>query len=107
MVEREWHWKEDHTQYAHMRIVLHFMFDETKKMFLVHAARVVHVRIDFPQVIKVTGDDWIKLWTRCTLRITNRCGTRCKIEVSSKTNALRMYTLSCQLVPGTRSGDCT
>lgn len=90
-----------------MRIVFHFMFDETKKMFLVHAARVVYVCINFPQVVEVTDDDCIKLWTRCTLGITNRCGTRCKSNLVVKRTLWKKYTLSCQLVPGTHLGDCT
>ena len=32
----------------------HFVLDEAKQMLLVHAARVVHVSIDFTHIVKVT-----------------------------------------------------
>ena len=39
---------------AHMRIVLHLMLDEAEQMLLVHATRVMNVRINLAQVIEVT-----------------------------------------------------
>ena len=40
---------------AHMGVVLHFGFDETQQVLLVHAARVVNVRVDFSEVVEITA----------------------------------------------------
>jgi hypothetical protein len=40
---------------SHLGAFLHFRFNETKEMFLIHAARVVDVGIHFSDIIEVTG----------------------------------------------------
>ena len=51
--------KDDIPERAHVRVVPYFVFDESKQVFLVHAARVVNVRVDLSQVIKVADEDGI------------------------------------------------
>lgn len=39
---------------AHFRTALHFRFDKSKEMFLVHTTGVMDVGVDFAQIIKVS-----------------------------------------------------
>lgn len=35
--------------------LLHFTLDETQKMLLIHAARVMDMSVNFPRIVKVAG----------------------------------------------------
>ena len=60
---------------THVGAALHFGLDEPQEVLLVHAARMVHVRVDFPRVVKVAKGSMCSEHTNRTRGITNRCGT--------------------------------